>query len=136
MTHAIDQAQHLRWAYPVVEGAKLHFFMPKSIEHFTQNSWGIWEPHRDHSEEIPLTGLSGILVPALAFDLSGFRLGRGGGYYDRTLAEFTGFKIGLAFSEQIAAAELPHENFDIPMDAIVTEKAVINCLSKLERMKS
>ena len=63
-----------------------------------------------------------FLVPGLAFDRSGRRLGRGGGHYDRTLANAPGWKIGLAGSYQISNEDLPEEDHDIRMDAISTEK--------------
>ncbi len=59
------------------------------------------------------------LVPCLAFTADGRRLGRGGGYYDRFLAQHEGPKIGLAFDEQLAE-DLPAETHDVSLDAIVT----------------
>lgn len=69
-----------------------------------------------------------LIVPLLAFDKSGGRLGYGGGHYDRTLEELraTGeaYAIGFAYAAQ-EIAEVPREPTDIPMDAIVTEDALI-----------
>lgn len=66
-----------------------------------------------------------IVVPGLAFDLKGFRLGRGGGYYDRFLSgALVGIVVGLAFSWQIVPA-VPVDPWDVPMGAVVTEKGVI-----------
>lgn len=67
-----------------------------------------------------------ILVPLLAFDARGHRLGYGGGYYDRTLAGWRagggGLAIGLAFAAQ-QVDELPTEPTDQPLDGIATERA-------------
>jgi 5-formyltetrahydrofolate cyclo-ligase len=60
-----------------------------------------------------------ILVPGVAFDLRGNRLGRGRGYYDRLLEEFAGPRCGVAFDQQIVAG-LPREAHDLRMDMIVT----------------
>jgi len=60
-----------------------------------------------------------ILVPGVAFDLRGNRLGRGRGYYDRLLAEVAGPRCGVAFDAQIVAG-LPREAHDLRMDMIVT----------------
>lgn len=60
-----------------------------------------------------------ILVPGVAFDLRGRRLGRGKGFYDRLLAEIRGVKCGIAFDEQIAG-EIPVEAHDVRMDFILT----------------
>jgi len=62
-----------------------------------------------------------ILVPGMAFDPSGTRLGRGGGVYDRLLTGLPGLKIGLAFHVQIMEGPLPREPHDIPMDRLLTD---------------
>ena len=68
---------------------------------------------------IPLNRLDFVLVPGVAFDLNGYRLGRGKGFYDRLLAEVTGVKCGVAMDEQIVRS-LPVESHDIPMNFILT----------------
>lgn len=69
-----------------------------------------------------------VIVPLLAFDRDGRRLGQGGGYYDRALAalraEGSVFVLGLAYSGQ-ETADLPHEPHDQGLDAILTEKEYI-----------
>lgn len=67
-----------------------------------------------------------VIVPALCFDLSGYRLGYGKGFYDRYLSDFKGKKIGLCPDEFILNSVFaqPH---DIPVDIIVTEKRIIYC---------
>jgi 5-formyltetrahydrofolate cyclo-ligase len=66
-----------------------------------------------------------LLVPLLAFDAAGHRLGYGGGYYDRTLAALhdTGkiIAVGVAYAGQ-EVSELPRREHDEPLDAVVTEK--------------
>ena len=62
------------------------------------------------------------VVPALSFDREGNRLGYGGGYYDTYFENYKGYrKIGIAFSEQISETAIPTEEYDIPLDDIVTE---------------
>ena len=68
---------------------------------------------------IPLDDLDLVLVPGVAFNLGGHRLGRGKGFYDRLLQNFSGKKIGVAFDEQIVDA-LPVEENDVRMDLILT----------------
>ncbi|KXV36220.1 5-formyltetrahydrofolate cyclo-ligase [Gluconobacter thailandicus] len=65
-----------------------------------------------------------VLVPFLAFDRAGYRLGYGGGYYDRTLAQLKVPAIGYGFSTQEMEA-LPAGPYDIPLSVIVTEKETI-----------
>lgn len=66
-----------------------------------------------------------VLMPLLGFDAAGTRLGYGGGYYDRTLAQLPGRPklIGLAFSRQELDA-IPREPHDVPLDAVITEHGV------------
>ena len=68
---------------------------------------------------IYLKQLDFILVPGIAFDLVGRRLGRGKGFYDRLLAEVPGHKCGVAFDVQIVA-DLPEEPHDVRVDSILT----------------
>lgn len=64
------------------------------------------------------------LTPLLAVDKQGYRLGYGGGYYDRYFAMHPEImKVGIAYEGQVVE-NLPHEETDIPLDAIVTEEAV------------
>ena len=80
--------------------------------------FGISEPGA-HCEAIALNRLDLVLTPGLGFDLSGRRLGRGQGFYDRLLAEIAGVKCGVAFDSQVVA-HLPAEGHDITMNFILT----------------
>jgi len=80
--------------------------------------FGIIEP-RAHCPPMPLKRLDLALVPGLGFDLSGRRLGRGKGFYDRLLAGMTGTKCGIAFDEQVAG-RIPAEEHDVMMNYILT----------------
>lgn len=62
-----------------------------------------------------------VLVPALAFDEMGYRLGRGAGYFDRYLSQFKGVSIGLAFKESLTK-ELPRRPHDERVDYVVSEE--------------
>ncbi|WP_342541174.1 5-formyltetrahydrofolate cyclo-ligase [Heyndrickxia sp. FSL K6-6286] len=100
----------------------------KQITSFTQLEsvyFGLYEPI-DVASEIKKTDLDLIIVPGLAFTKQGYRLGFGGGYYDRFLLKYEGSKISLAFSEQIKQ-NLPIEDHDIPVDIIITESNKIIC---------
>ena len=80
--------------------------------------FGIREP-KTGCPEIPLERLGLILVPGVAFDLRGGRLGRGRGFYDRLLAKFHGIKCGVAWDEQIVE-EVPTGTLDVRMDYVLT----------------
>ena len=73
-----------------------------------------------------------LFVPCLAFDLNGFRLGYGGGYYDKTLNYLKKNKknpisVGYAFDDQ-KVLEVPKDNFDMKLDYVITEKKLYNFL--------
>jgi 5-formyltetrahydrofolate cyclo-ligase len=80
--------------------------------------FGIREPAA-RCQEIPLSSFDLVLVPGVAFDQQGHRLGRGRGFYDRLLAEVRGVKCGIAFAEQMAG-KVPAGPLDVPLDLIVT----------------
>jgi len=70
-------------------------------------------------EEIPL-----IIVPAVAWEESGYRLGYGGGFYDRLLARSKALKVGLGFDCQVVEA-VPRAAHDLPVDRLITESRVL-----------
>ena len=74
----------------------------------------------EQATQVPLSSIRGILVPGLAFDRRGHRLGRGRAFYDRCLKNFTALKVGVGFNLQIRD-ELPHEDHDIKMNWLITE---------------
>jgi 5-formyltetrahydrofolate cyclo-ligase len=89
--------------------------LPEQVE---IGRFGIREPVRS-CEPLPLNRLDFALVPGVAFDLQGRRLGRGKGYYDCLLAEMRGKTCGVAFDEQIVRA-VPVEPHDSDVNCILT----------------
>ncbi|NNJ70746.1 MAG: 5-formyltetrahydrofolate cyclo-ligase [Kiritimatiellales bacterium] len=83
---------------------------------------GIREPVSVHP--VALEEIDMIIVPGVAFDRQGNRLGRGGGYYDRLLNGYPGFSAAVAFDFQIMDT-VPVEATDIPVQALVTESKTI-----------
>ncbi len=81
-------------------------------------------------EEAPVVEPDVLIVPMLAFDAQGFRLGYGGGFYDRTLALLRAKKkiiaIGAAYSAQ-QVDEVPHDAHDEPLNFVMTERGVLTC---------
>jgi len=80
--------------------------------------FGILEPG-PHGRPMSLKRLDLVLAPGLGFDLSGRRLGRGQGFYDRLLAEIGGAKCGVAFDQQVVG-HLPAQRHDVSMNFILT----------------
>jgi 5-formyltetrahydrofolate cyclo-ligase len=88
--------------------------------------WGIRQP----GPEAPQADPDIILVPLLAFDRAGYRLGYGGGYYDRTITQLRAKKritaIGIAYAAQEVPA-VPKTEGDARLDLVLTEREVIDC---------
>lgn len=80
--------------------------------------FGIREPSADCART-KLSAVDLILVPGVAFDRQGHRLGRGKGYYDRLLKTVRGLKCGVGFDEQLVE-EIPVEAHDVRLDFVVT----------------
>jgi 5-formyltetrahydrofolate cyclo-ligase len=87
---------------------------------------GLYEPVVSMTKEVPSEELDLLIVPGLAYTKSGFRLGFGGGYYDRYLAGNKTQTMSLAFSQQLVA-QLPVESHDFPVSKIITEEGVMVC---------
>lgn len=87
---------------------------------------GIPEPTT--TSQLKVEEIDMLVIPGVAFDPSGRRIGYGGGYYDRLLPRIKGERTiaALAFEAQVFES-LPSEPHDIPVDYIVTEKRIINC---------
>jgi 5-formyltetrahydrofolate cyclo-ligase len=129
-------ATEVCWVFPKVAGQDLQFYRPFKIDSFERGEWGILEPNPQSSEKVPLHEIQGFLIPALAFDVHGNRLGRGAGYYDRTLADVSlkdknPIKVGIGFESQLANQALPADDFDVPMDWIVTESRSVETLKHI-----
>jgi 5-formyltetrahydrofolate cyclo-ligase len=88
--------------------------------------WGIAEPLPDK----PVLEPDIVLVPLLAFDARGYRLGYGGGFYDRTLAHLRAIKpvvaVGVAYDE-LKVDAVPHLHYDQPLDWVLTPSGPIRC---------
>ena len=74
---------------------------------------------------IDLSGIDVMVVPALHIDQEGFRLGQGGGFYDRALAKLPGWKIGLVHAGELTGQSLPRESHDIALNAAATPSIVV-----------
>jgi 5-formyltetrahydrofolate cyclo-ligase len=97
----------------------------ESFDELERGHYGIREPMADLIRPVPPEEIDVIVVPAVAFDRQGHRLGYGGGYYDRFFPGVPrAIRIGIAFARQIVE-EIPVDPHDVEMDRIVTEREVI-----------
>jgi 5-formyltetrahydrofolate cyclo-ligase len=98
-------------------------FHPYDPDHLVVHPFGMAEP-APHLPQVSADNIQLVLAPGLAFDRSGWRLGYGGGYYDRFLKEFGGVSVGVVFQALLLEA-LPHGEHDVPMQGLVTESELI-----------
>lgn len=95
----------INWCYPQISDRDLVFI-------------------NESKKNISIKDINGFVVPALAYDQKGVRLGRGKGFYDRTLVDHHGKKIGVCFDVSLAK-ELPAEDHDVRFQVVITESNVI-----------
>ena len=86
-----------------------------------KNKYGILEP--DEKIEIDKDQLDLMIVPLVGYNQNNYRLGYGGGYYDRYLKNYNGYTIGLAYTFQYLKDYQP-EFFDIPLNQIITDEKI------------
>lgn len=123
---ALDKAtaqSGLQWVYPRTDDDQLSFWQPPPSNGFQKGPLGNLEPVASASKSVSLSQIAGVLVPGLAFDSSGSRLGRGKSFYDRALKNYAGLKVGVCFSWQIKS-HVPTDPWDIKMDVLISEKDV------------
>ncbi len=89
--------------------------------------FGVREPHPSCTE-IPMDQFNLILVPGMAFDLEGNRLGRGLGFYDRILANISRLKCGVCHDGQLFP-KIPSESSDVRLDFVLTPSKLVRCKS-------
>ena len=74
---------------------------------------------------LDLAAIDVVLVPALRMDSDGYRLGQGGGFYDRFLPKVKAWKIGLLHDGELSSQKLPRETHDVPLDAAATPDLIV-----------
>ena len=107
-------------AVPKCEGRDMRFLAIPSLSALTVSKFGVDEP--SYGTQITGSADTVCIVPALRFDEQGFRLGWGGGFYDRFLAGYSGCSIGICYGQ--CCGEVPTDDHDIPVDIVITENGV------------
>ncbi|MCM1333633.1 MAG: 5-formyltetrahydrofolate cyclo-ligase [Bacteroides sp.] len=107
---------------PRCENGIMRFFRLYDLSALKKGAFGIPEP--SGSEEFFGGRDSVCITPALMFSRDGYRLGYGGGYYDRFLGDYDGLSVGICYDSFIG--EIPREAFDRPVRLLITEKETID----------
>jgi 5-formyltetrahydrofolate cyclo-ligase len=110
-------------ALPRIEGGDLVAVAFAPGDPTRTTSFGAHEPTGER--EIDPAELDVVVVPGVAFDAHGTRVGYGAGYYDRFLRRTDAFTVGLGFDLQVVDGDLPAGTFDLPIDAVVTDERTI-----------
>lgn len=119
-----DALPHIRWTVPRIEGRRMivHLYDPARL---VRHRFGMLEPDSALPEIAP-GEIDVVLVPGVAFDRRGGRLGFGGGYYDRFLPTTSALRVGVTHNSCLADT-LPCGEFDQRMDWVVTPTEKIEC---------
>lgn len=121
------------FVFPKITGDSLRLFRWKPECRWIDGPFGVREPDPLSWKEAAADDIDLALIPGLAFDLAGGRLGRGKGYYDRLLGDrsFRAVKAGVCLEERLLPA-IPMEPHDVTMDLIITERRVVRPSSMLD----
>ncbi len=120
---ALDRGKSL--VFPRVSGEDLEFVLIESPSELVSGAFGVKEPKSCNL--VPVEKLDLIVVPGVAFDQRGHRLGYGRGYYDRVLAKCQShcMKVGFAYDFQLVE-ELPATDYDETLSMLFTESQTLN----------
>jgi len=129
LSELFDSSEGVKWAFPVVDSraAQMNFYEPKDRRALSVGYNNIPEPDIHVSRLVPKEEINGFLVPCLAVDRFGHRLGTGKGFYDKYLEGNQKLKIGICYDCQVVSEEIPACDWDVAMDWIVTESQSIEC---------
>ncbi len=118
--------QGKRVAVPRVnrETKQMHFYQITDFTQVESTFMGLKEPNTTICSKFDKSEIDTLVVPGLAFDNQGYRLGYGGGYYDRFLEDYEGVTVALALSTQLITS-IPKEGHDLPVRFVITPEGVI-----------
>ena len=111
-----------RFCYPLCTGRREMLAMIPG--EWKRGPFGIREPLRERSEEVPPEKIDLVICPGTVFDESGHRMGMGGGYYDSFLPGCRRSRVVMAAFEVQKVGCIPAEARDVPMEYVFTEQAV------------
>lgn len=114
----LDEGKEVALPVCLTKG-KMYFTLLRAGEKLQANRFGILEPPAD-AQRVEPEEVDVIIVPALTYDLNGYRIGQGGGFYDRWLSANKVFSAGLA-REQLVCPKVPIQTHDCRVNCLVTE---------------
>jgi 5-formyltetrahydrofolate cyclo-ligase len=121
--HAWNEGKKIAVPKCVLKNNGLDFRELTSFDQLEVVYMDLKEPSLLKTQAVDAEKIDLLIVPGLAFDRSGYRIGYGGGYYDRYLSTYANKTLALAFECQIVE-KLPREPFDLPVEEIITEEKI------------
>ncbi len=112
----------------------MEFYFIKSFDDLESGFMGVLEPIPEKCEKMTDFTSGLCIVPGLMFDMFGYRLGYGKGYYDRFLLNFCGETLGICYNACVKE-QLPHGKYDKRIDKIITQSKMINA-NKFKEVKN
>ena len=103
----------------------MDFYIVNSLSQLKEGYYGLLEPDPEKCTILKDTANTICLVPGLAFDREGYRIGFGKGYYDRFLLDYNGVTVGMCYAKCVHES-LPKGYYDRPIDILITEKYKID----------
>lgn len=103
---------------------QLDFYHLENFDQLEDSFYNLREPNPDVTTKVDKQAIDVLIVPGLLYDKRGYRIGFGGGYYDRFLADFPNKTVSVFYSEQLLD-EVPNELYDLPVQALLTEKGFV-----------
>lgn len=125
---ALSENKRVAVPFCVDKQGKMEFYLINSLSQLKKGAFNVREPDVNSCERLDSFDNSVIIVPGLLFDLNGYRLGFGKGYYDRFLSDKSIFSVGLCY-EELLVSSVPAESFDKKVDVIITQSNIIRCNS-------
>ncbi|TXL67979.1 5-formyltetrahydrofolate cyclo-ligase [Cerasibacillus terrae] len=104
---------------------QLTFYQLTNLQQLEKSYFDLLEPNPKKTKEIINKKIDLLIVPGVVFDRNGYRIGFGGGYYDRFLEKFTNTTVSLLHTTQLLE-EIPKESHDIPVEYLITENGWIH----------
>ncbi|MCS7151427.1 MAG: 5-formyltetrahydrofolate cyclo-ligase [Endomicrobia bacterium] len=118
-----------KFYFPVIDFENKKLKAKEYSGSFYENKYGIKEPAGE-LETFEINSLDFLVIPGIVFDKEGYRIGYGGGYYDKVLKSFSKITCGVCFDEQIVEKLPCSEEHDAKVSYIVSDKRIINLIRK------
>jgi 5-formyltetrahydrofolate cyclo-ligase len=125
IAHALAAGKTVAVPYCIAGTREMAFYAIRSVQELVPRSYGVLEPIAREVNKITDFAHSLCILPGVAFDRYGYRLGYGGGYYDRFLAEaYPGKTVGLCY-QNCTVSQLRRGRYDMACDYVVTENGFL-----------